>query len=298
MSEQSELMVSIGLPVYNGEDFLRKAVDSILSQSFTNFELTISDNGSTDSTPEISREYAEADERVRYLRYRQNRGAAWNFNNAFSQARGKYFQWAAHDDLYDPRFLQFAVDVLEARPEVVLCFAGTDFIDEAGQTLRSYTFPVDINNASLAERFLVYAAGAHIVHEIFGLIRTEVLRDSPLIGSYAGSDKPLLGFLALRGEFYQIPETLFYHREHPGRSTKKMAGAANYTQWFDSSKSGKYSAPFLRKVFENSKNVFTSDLSISEKAICTWQICRALRWRRGDVWRDLSGVMRSLVLRK
>ena len=78
--------VSIGLPVYNGEVYLSGALDTLLGQTFTDLELIISDNASTDRTPEICRSYAARDHRVRYIRHEVNRGVPWNHNFALGQA--------------------------------------------------------------------------------------------------------------------------------------------------------------------------------------------------------------------
>ena len=295
MIDNDSPRISVGLPVYNGEDFLRAAVDSILCQTFLDFELIITDNGSTDATEKVCRQYEAADSRVRYYRYEQNRGAAWNFNNAFAKSRGEFFQWAAHDDLYNERFLESAVQVLDDDPRIVLTFAGTDFIDEDGATTRSYKFPIDVNIASMRKVFFVYATGTHIVHEIFGLIRSDHLRSSPLIGGYPGSDKVLLGYLALRGAFHQIPSTLFFHREHPGRSTKAAAGAKNSAQWFDASKSGRFSLPFLRCSWENAKVVLRSHIEFRKKLQCLFDIARALNWNRGRLSKEILDVMKRGV---
>jgi glycosyltransferase involved in cell wall biosynthesis len=115
--------VSIGLPVYNGERFLKDALDSILSQTYRDFELIISDNASSDHTEEICRRYAARDERVRYYRYDNNVGAARNFNRVFQLSRGEYFKWAAHDDICSPGFLQRCVKILDSDTAVVVCFS-------------------------------------------------------------------------------------------------------------------------------------------------------------------------------
>ena len=96
--------ISVGLPVFNGENFVREAIESILSQTFSDFELVISDNASTDSTQSICEEYQQKDKRVRYFRSPENRGASWNFNNTFHLSQGEYFKWAAHDDVLLPRY--------------------------------------------------------------------------------------------------------------------------------------------------------------------------------------------------
>src|SRR3984957_9664125 len=97
--------VSIGLPVYNGEKWLAQSVDSLLSQTFSDFELIICDNASTDGTDAICRRYAEQDQRVRYIQNAENIGGMLNANLSFGVARGEYFRWAAHDDRCEPTLL-------------------------------------------------------------------------------------------------------------------------------------------------------------------------------------------------
>lgn len=95
--------VTIGMPVYNGQLFVRAALDALLAQTFTDFELIISDNASTDNTESICREYAVRNTRIRYVRHNENRGALANFQYVLDEARGKYFMWAAADDLLGTR---------------------------------------------------------------------------------------------------------------------------------------------------------------------------------------------------
>ena len=125
--------VSVGLPVYNGERYLRLAIDSILAQTFEDFELIISDNASTDHTEEICREYAARDPRVIYIRQPRNRGGAWNFNHVVELARGEYLKWAAHDDVLAPTFLKECVAALDRLPGTVLASPRTVKIDESGK---------------------------------------------------------------------------------------------------------------------------------------------------------------------
>ena len=113
--------VSIGLPVYNGERWLAEALDSLLAQTYSDFELIISDNGSTDDTQAICEEYAARDRRIRYIRQEINRGLAWNWNCVFEESAGDYFKWAACDDLYHPTFLERCVQILDQYPDVAWC---------------------------------------------------------------------------------------------------------------------------------------------------------------------------------
>lgn len=116
--------VSIGMPVYNGEKFIRKTLDSLLAQTFTDFELIISDNASTDSTQEICKEYAIKDSRIRYIRQSENKGGLFNFNFVLHQACGKYFMWAAHDDFWDSECVEKYVDILDIHHDVDLVFCN------------------------------------------------------------------------------------------------------------------------------------------------------------------------------
>ncbi len=121
--------VSVGLPVYNGENFIKDALDSILAQTFEDFELIISDNASTDGTQQICRQYTSKDQRIRYIRNDGNIGASKNFNQVFELSSGEYFKWIAHDDLCAPEFLERCVEVLDQDPSIVLCFARPKAID-------------------------------------------------------------------------------------------------------------------------------------------------------------------------
>ena len=136
-SQSSPPTVSLGIPVRNGEKFLKTTLDSIAAQTFQDYEVVISDNGSSDATAEICKRYAAADPRVRYSRVEENNGAAWNFCHVAREARGRYFKWVAHDDPIRPEYLEKCVEVLDARPEIVVCFTEQVDIDEAGNPLPS-----------------------------------------------------------------------------------------------------------------------------------------------------------------
>src|ERR1700682_2243328 len=127
--------ITIGLPVYNGAKYLAAAMDSILAQSYGDFDLLISDNASTDGTEEICRDYAKKDPRIRYIRQRQNLGAAANHNLLIPMTDSPYFKWASHDDLLAPGFLAACVDVLDRDSTVVLASPASMLIDEVGKPL-------------------------------------------------------------------------------------------------------------------------------------------------------------------
>ncbi len=216
-------MVSIGMPVFNGQNFLRKAIDSVLAQTFCDFELIISDNASTDETAAICHDYAERDARVRYVRNAQNVGAGPNFDRCFALARGRYFQWAAHDDMFAPDYLARAVAALEAQPDAVLCTAGIVEIDADDTVIR--TFATDLDDATAADRVRRFACVIHTRHQcedFFGVYRREALLGTGLIGTYSGSDRVLLAEMALRGRWVRLNAPLFLHRDHAQRATRAL----------------------------------------------------------------------------
>ena len=130
--------VCIGLPVYNGERFLAGAIASILAQTYTDFELIICDNASTDRTGEICRGFARKDARVRYHRQPRNLGATANFNHCFELASGAYFKWAADGDVLEPRFLEACVEALDDDPGAVLSQSLVKVVDEADRLVEIY----------------------------------------------------------------------------------------------------------------------------------------------------------------
>jgi glycosyltransferase involved in cell wall biosynthesis len=242
--------VSVGMPVYNGENFIEAALDSILNQTFKDFELLISDNASTDRTEEICRSYSAKDNRIQYYRNETNLGAAYNFNHVVNLSSGTYFMWAAHDDMYAPDFLLKSVKILDQKPAVVLCFSKTTFIDEEGRFLKNNTYWPDISSQDASRRFYHLVVGQYIVTEIFGLIRSTILKKTGLIGNYAASDRVLLGELALYGPFYEIPEYLFYHREHSLRSAKIHRDLHSYMTWWAPKKANQIRFPNWKILFE------------------------------------------------
>ena len=236
--------VSIGLPVYNGQNYLAAAIDSLLAQSFADFELIISDNGSTDRTPEICRQYAARDKRIRYYREAENRGLAWNFNRTFKLARGEYFKWQAHDDLCAPTLLEKSVQVLDCNSSIVLCLSRAMVIDQNGaflpddpaswttaeaaeQTMHSAEDePRGLGSTKSSRRFRGILLGTMWCLAPYGLMRSKTLAATGGIGSYLLADKVFLAEMALRGRYYEIPEVLFFPRRHPQQFSGLNVSAA------------------------------------------------------------------------
>jgi glycosyltransferase involved in cell wall biosynthesis len=215
--------VTIGLPVFNGERYLASAIESILAQTFTDFELLLSDNASTDATPDICADFAARDDRVQFERNDANVGAAANFNRVFRRAHGRYFKWAAHDDLLEREYLARTVEALRANPDAVAAHSSVEFIDGDGRRLHADPFPLHrVGSPRPSERFADLVLTPHWSFWSFALMRTEMLNRTDLIGSYTSSDRVLLAQLALLGRFVQVPEVAFLSRDHPERALKRV----------------------------------------------------------------------------
>ena len=222
-SETLTPLVSVGIAVYNGENYLAKAIESVLSQTFRNFELIICDNASTDRTQEICEDFAGRDGRVRYFRNERNLGAGPNHDLAFHRSRGKFFNWLSHDDLFAPTYLEEAVACFADNPDAVLCYVGIREIGPKDELLRVYENDLPGVDAS---RPSVRLAGmilyTHQCEPTFGLFRRETLVGSSLHGNYPGSDRVILAEIALRGRCVTVSKPLFIHREHNERFTRAV----------------------------------------------------------------------------
>ena len=206
--------VGIGMPVFNGEQFLEEAIESLLAQTFEDFELVIVDNHSTDGTSEICQSFASRDPRVRYIRQRQNYGINHNFNSAFRLTSGKYFKWAAYDDVCAPEFLARCVEVLDADPSVALAYPEMPWIDETGSRLepRRKSFdPAALQMTAsddAAERFTATMHNLWYTEHLDGLIRSSALAETRLYHNHFMADHILLSELCLYGRFHRIPEAI------------------------------------------------------------------------------------------
>lgn len=288
----SKTVVSIGLPVYNGENFLREAVASVLAQTYPNFELIIRDNASTDATEVIGREFAARDPRVRYIRNPTNVGAGPNFNGLVPLARGRYFKWLAHDDVMAPTFLARCVEILEKDSTAVLACPRIRFIDAQGNTLEDFATPFRTDDPDPVVRFRETLLG-HRCFEVFGLIRLAELRTTRFIGNFNHGDGVLLSHLALLGRLAEVTEYLFLSRRHEKQSMY-MFGITNrdairdfeaYANWFDPKNRYGVSRSFNKMFAEYFRMIWVSPLSASQRLACT----RLLGQWFSAFWRILAG---------
>ncbi len=280
--------LSIGLPVYNGQRFLRVTLDSLLAQTYRDFELIICDNCSTDSTEKICREYADREPRIRYFRNEKNIGPAPNYNRCFELARGELFKWTAADDLIAPDFLEKCIVELDRNPDAVAVYSATREIGPDGEPLFDHDTELDLASSSVAARLAHYAFVNHRKHhatELWAVMRSDVLRQwQPSKGSFPSADRVVIVRLILRGTMPRLHEILFFNRSHgdrsqtyldkmkvrPGSRLVKYIGCGPLPsyEWWDSTKKGKIVFPEWRWVWEYFKAVQQAPLKLGDKLQC------------------------------
>ncbi len=289
---QSSPLVSIGMPVFNGEPYIGEAIESILRQSYRNIELIICDNASEDGTQAICERFAAEDSRVRYVRNEANIGAYRNFNKTFELSRGKYFKWASHDDNLEEGFIEVCVDTLERETDVVLCLPKIIYIDQHGKITADQTVNVSI----LGERYLdrmrrffdLQVASDDIVYALFGLMRADALRKTKLWEPYISSEEMVMLDLLRYGKLKQVEQSAFFFRLHPQSAFKKNRKPKDRARWFDPSRKRiAFVFPVWNLLRKYLGRVIHGPFTLREKIIGVGLVLyRALRlWRRyvGDI---------------
>jgi glycosyltransferase involved in cell wall biosynthesis len=229
--------LSIGVPVYNGEDYIAEALTSHLEQDFTDFEIVVSDNCSDDATPQIVKEFVENDPRVTYTRNEDNIGGPANFNRLFRLTSGELFRWAAADDRIEPGYLSKVVSMMDDNPGIVIGHADSLLIDPKSDPMLEmdqgflggdgYLEAIKLHAPEGDDRFQsphphkrvdAVINNNHRNFYIFGIMRRATMMQTRLHGAFYGGDRTLLVEMAMRGTFEKIPEPLFGSRSHAKNS--------------------------------------------------------------------------------
>jgi glycosyltransferase involved in cell wall biosynthesis len=278
-------LVSVAVPVWNGEQYLVRALDSILAQTLTDFEVVILDNASTDSTPAIAQGYVARDPRVRYIRHPQNIGSNPNFNAGARATAGRYLKWLAADDAVDPTFLERCVAVLEADPSIALCTTQFRDVGPDDELLGHHPYRFDLSGPDPAKRFGNLMCGDRGQRIMMGVIRRDVLDHTRLLADYVGSDRAFVGEIALHGRIVEIPEELWSSREHPQRSTHTRKTRA----WDPRRRARMIHLAIARELW---RIIRVSPLTVRQRAECVARLSFCLT-RRGV--RRISGSVRATV---
>jgi glycosyltransferase involved in cell wall biosynthesis len=294
----SKSKVIIGLPVYNGQKYLSAALESHLSQSFGDFDLVISDNGSTDATPEICAGYARKDTRVKYLRSAENRGLLWNHRRVFDaiESPSQYFRWAAADDIMEPGLLQAMVAVLNTRPEVEAVVPNTKNIDEDGETIGSMGRALDLQSSDVCERARQVLVGNYQHVIAFGLFRASTLRLMRTGPNYVGWDPIFVWELALRGQMVLTTGPALLRRYHAG-AISHVKTAKEMRKWVEPNSKAGMEFPHWTWAYERARALIACPLSTRDRLRIGKLLTRATLWERRLLVRDVTqAARRSLGL--
>ena len=284
--ENSTPLVSIGLPVFNGENFVAQALRCLLDQTFTDWELIISDNCSTDRTWSVCSEFAARDRRIRLYRSERNLGVTPNYNRVFELSRGKYFKWITHDDCFDPQFIERCLQALMNNPKTVLAFPKLVHVDSEGRTIREQVGDLSITDATPESRvshlMMLERETTDIYWSQFGLIPKNTLKKTQVMGLFGGSDQVLLLELALHGHFEQVEGATFFHREHPAAATVRNDWTDKQLATFVCADDRrKLIFPSCRMLKEHLAVIRRSSLSLVGKMTCSAAILNrfATQWK-------------------
>jgi len=282
-----EPRVSIGVPVYNGERYLAATLDSLLAQTFDNFEIIVSDNASSDRTAQLALEYAERDSRVRYTRNPRNLGAGANYRRAFQLSRGQYFRWSAADDISAPESLARCVEVLDRQPNVVLAYPKTRFIDTEGRVTSDYDDCLHIQSPRASLRFQQVLERLSLCNALYGLMRANIVRRTRLLNDFLSADVVFQAELSMYGTFWEIPEFLFYRRFHPQASstmTKEQLLA-----FYQPQNSHPLWLREWRHIWEHLRSVLRAPLGITDKLLMELYLVRVVIGKSPKLARELVG---------
>lgn len=286
-------LITVGLPVYNSERYLKQSLDSLLAQTYPYFVLVISDNASTDGTAQICLQYAAADSRIQYFRNEANIGNPRNFNRVAKLAKTRYLKWSTADDYWDPRFLESALEAMERDPTIVLCYPQAVIVDADGQNPQNYDDVLHLVQEDPTDRFVALLNGIGLAHQHLGLIRMSDLNRTHLLGAYVASDVNLLAELTLYGKFFELPQRLFFRRFHKDSGSWKRGDAEHEAR--------RYHANGARNITFNKWHrhigffsaVQSSPLPPNSKLRLYRYLLRRMNWDRRDLKAELTAYART-----
>jgi len=225
--QQEDILVSIGLPVYNGEMFIKQAIESLLDQSHKNIELIISDNASTDNTSKICKQYIAKDSRIRYLQQPSNKGVVANFQVVLDESVGEYFMWAACDDYWElnwvdtllSKMIQDASATGAIGKIVFVKECGEGILNQSGNRISCNTQMSELSGGSYAIKRLISFLCNRNDMAIYAMFKRKcmnnmVLQTGPFTNKLFDLAFPLVYHMIYQGGLLVLPETTIYKRIH------------------------------------------------------------------------------------
>ena len=280
------------MPVFNGAESIAASIESLLAQTWRDFELIICDNASTDATAVVCARYASADSRVRYHRNPRNLGANPNYNLALARASGPFFKWASANDLCAPTFLERCLAPLQGDPTVVLAYRRTTLIDVTGR-VEPYADGLDLREDDACLRLQHALERLRLNNVMNGIIRRATLARIPPLGSYPPADLALVIELALHGKFVEVPEPLFFRRFDPA-STLGLRDERDVVPFHDPTLRSRMLLSKWRLHAAYFRAAWRAPLPRRTRRRAFAYLGRQLYWSRRMLWADLVTAARRL----
>lgn len=243
VSEKS-YRVSIGMPVFNGAEKIQRALNSLLEQKFEDYEIVISDNGSTDSTKTLIDLYANKCARIRVIYQSENVGALANFRRVLDEAKGEFFFWAAHDDWWSPDFVASAVRTLELNPEAAGCMGTVQYVDHEGKVFATSEPPYGLENPDVFQRVRNYLLNGTTDNLIYGVFRRHVLLNAAFVPSTC-PEKCIIMHAVISGPIVDA-EGMEYFNEYSFKTAGEVADALKIEGY-----SFKYEVPVFKQIIKD-----------------------------------------------
>jgi glycosyltransferase involved in cell wall biosynthesis len=283
--------LSIAVPAYNCERYIERCLQSLLAQTYRDFELIVSDNASTDRTADICEEIARTDARVRVVRRQQNIGGPGNFRYAFSLCSGELIKWSTADDYLDPRYVERCVEQLDRDPATVLCYARTTLINAEGDELSKYEDDLNLIDDSPRQRFNELLHRIKLCNAHLGVIRREAMAQTGLIGNELASDVHFLAEMTLYGKFRVVPEHLFFRRYHEKSSSWNRSNLEHQRAYYNPGRRKGFSMHSWKKFIRLYSGVWGSPVPFGQKLLLSKDLARFAFWDRSGLAADLANLV-------
>lgn len=285
--------VTVGIPAYNSEETIDQAILSVLEQSHRDLTLWVSDNASTDGTRDRCLAWEERDSRVNYYRQEDNIGVFRNYDAVFSKCESEYFKWLSSSDWCEPEFIELCVEVLEARPEVVVVCPVVSLTDGTGDA-RIYLDDFGLDMESPIERFMYLLNNIRLCNVFNGVMRVSAMKETILNRPFLGSDVALLANMALKGKFVLIEKPLWYRRMTP--ETSSILGSEDDVEEFFAGLPQEYEKRVTWKLIASLFGMVTrANIGFGEKLRGYRYLAKKVFWSRKEMWRELRGTAQPHV---
>jgi glycosyltransferase involved in cell wall biosynthesis len=281
-------LISIGVPAYNAEAHLGLTLEGLLGQTFSDFEIIISDNASTDGTRDVAESYRAKDSRIRYERQATNVGANPNYAHVVHVARGEIFKWSSASDWCAPTFLERCLQVLRAHDDTVLVVPRTRLFQNVPEASQDYPWDIELPDERPSARLVRLTTTLALNNAMNGLIRTAALRRTRVMEPYLGADYVLMGHLALLGKFRLIEDRLFYRRMESGTATALADRAAVWRHHYPML-SGRTLFQGIKRHLGWARIAVSTSIPVMERLRSLEHVARRCFWDREAILKDLRG---------